>query len=87
MDSQDIKDKLLFFLQNNVLYNESIDEIDHDISLIDNGYIDSIGIIELVTFIEKTFQIKVHDHEIIPENFDSIGKIYSYISGKVTVRA
>jgi acyl carrier protein len=87
MDSQDIKDKLLFFLQNNVLYNESIDEIDHDISLIDNGYIDSIGIIELVTFIEKTFQIKVHDHEIIPENFDSISKIYSYISGKVTVRA
>lgn len=83
MNSEDVKEKLLFFFQNNILYNESLNEIDGDESLIDNGYIDSTGIIGLVTFIEKTFNFKVYDHEILPENFDSINRIYMYINNRV----
>lgn len=83
MNSIDVKDKLLIFLQNNILYNESVNEIDGDESLIDNGYIDSTGIIGLVTFIEKTFDFKIYDNEIIPENFDSINSIYMYINRKI----
>jgi len=83
MNSTDVKDKLLIFFQNNILYNGSMNEIDGDESLIDNGYIDSTGIIGLVTFIEKTFNIKVYDHEILPENFDSINSIYMYINSKL----
>jgi acyl carrier protein len=83
MNSGDVKDKLLLFFQNNILYNESMNEIDGDESLIDNGYIDSTGIIGLVTFIEKTFNFRVYDHEIIPENFDSINSIYTYINKKM----
>jgi acyl carrier protein len=48
----------MLFFQNNLLYNESTDEIDEEESLIQEGYIDSTGIIELVSFIEKT-SIKV----------------------------
>lgn len=83
MNSQAVKDKLLLFFQNNILYSEPMNEIDGDESLIDNGYIDSTGIIGLVTFIEKTFNFKVYDHEILPENFDSINSIYNYINNKV----
>ena len=82
--SIEVKDKLLVFFQNNILYNESINEIDGDESLIDSGYIDSTGIIGLVSFIEKTFDFRVYDHEIIPENFDSINNIYNYIENKLT---
>jgi acyl carrier protein len=60
-----------------------MNEIDGDDSLIDNGYIDSTGIIGLVTFIEKTFNFKVYDHEILPENFDSINRIHMYIISKI----
>lgn len=83
MNSNDVKDKLMFFIQNNILYNESISEIDSDESLIDHGYIDSTGIIGLVTFIEKCFNFKVYDNEILPENFDSINSIYMYINNKI----
>lgn len=83
MDSKDVKDKLLFFFQNTVLYNEGVNEIDGDESLIDNGYIDSTGIIGLVTYIEKTFNFKVYDQEILPENFDSINRIHQYISSRM----
>lgn len=83
MNSKDVKDKLLVFFQNNILYYESMNEINGDESLIDNGYIDSTGIIGLVTFIEKTFNIKVYDNEILPENFNSINSIYLYINNKI----
>ena len=83
MNSKDVRDKLLFFFQNNILYNESMNEIDDNESLIDNGYIDSIGIIGLVTFIEKTFNFKVYDHDILPENFDSFNSIYTYINNRI----
>lgn len=83
MDSKDVKDKLLAFFQNIILYNESPDEIDGDESLIDNGYIDSTGLISLVTFIEDNFKFEIYDREIIPENFESINKIHMYINRKV----
>jgi acyl carrier protein len=83
MDSVDVKDKLLLFFQNNFYYGEAADEINADESLIGNGYIDSVGIIGLVSFIEKDFNIEVYDHEIIPENFDSLNNIFVYVSNKV----
>jgi len=83
MNSNDVREKLMSFFRNNILYDESINEIDGDESLIDNGYIDSTGIIGLVTFIEKTFNFKVKDHEILPENFDSINRLNTYINSKI----
>lgn len=83
MSKADVKEKLFQFFQNNILYNESVNEIDGDESLIDSGYIDSTGIIGLVTFIEKAYNIRVNDNEILPENFDTINCIYNYICGKI----
>lgn len=83
MNSNDVKDKLILFFQNNILYNESANEINFDESLIDGAIIDSIGIIMLVTYIEKTFDFRVNDHEILPENFESINRISAYISSKI----
>jgi acyl carrier protein len=48
-------------------------------SLIEKGLIDSTGVLELVTFIQETFQIRVEDHEIVPANLDSIGKIATFV--------
>lgn len=78
-----MKQKLLEFFQNNILYDESIEDIGGDESLIDKGYIDSIGIISLVTYIQKTLDVDVPDDEIIPENFDSLNSIYAYLSHKL----
>lgn len=83
MNSEEVKRKLMLFFKNNLLYNESMDEIEEDESLIQDGYIDSTGIIELVSFIEMTFGFKVFDREILPENFDSIKRIHNYVCGKV----
>lgn len=83
MNSNDVADKLIIFFQDNILYNESVNDINFDESLIDRGYIDSIGIITLVTFIEDAFTIRVYDHEILPQNFESLNRIIMYVNQKL----
>lgn len=51
-------------------------------SLLDQGIIDSTGVLEVIFFIEDTFGIKVEDSEMLPENLDSIERIANFIAGK-----
>ena len=70
-----------FILQNFMLSNNSSDLAD-DQSFMESGIIDSTGVLELVTFLEKTFNIKVPDEELLPENLDSIENLTVYIEQK-----
>lgn len=45
--------------------------------------IDSTGVLELVLFLEQTFEFRVEDDEIIPDNMDSIDKLTSYVNKKL----
>jgi acyl carrier protein len=56
-------------------------------SLLENGVIDSMNVIELVLFLEQQFAIQVADSEIIPENFDSIEQLSSFVQKKQCVAA
>jgi hypothetical protein len=47
--------------------------------------VDSLGVIELVTFLEAQFGISVADHELIPENFDSVKNLAEYVARKLEV--
>jgi acyl carrier protein len=53
-----------------------------DTSFLETGLIDSMGIMELVAFLEKTFRIKIDDHELIPRNLDSLNQIYAFLKFK-----
>ena len=50
--------------------------------LLKNGLIDSLGILEVVTFLEKEFGIVVSDEELLPENFGSIHSLSSFVQQK-----
>jgi acyl carrier protein len=54
-----------------------------DISLLDEGVIDSVAVIEIISFLEESFDIKVEDDEIVPDNLDSINKIELYVTNKL----
>ena len=53
-----------------------------DTSFLNEGIIDSTGILELIMFLEETFDIHIEDHELIPENLDSINNIAQFIEYK-----
>lgn len=66
-----------------LLKGEELDvPIDDDESLLESGIIDSLKMVELLTFIEKQFAIDVEDDELMPENFDSINAITNFIGRK-----
>jgi acyl carrier protein len=52
-------------------------------SLLDNNIIDSMGFLDLVTFVESEFDITVEDDELMTENFDSIDSITEFINAKI----
>jgi acyl carrier protein len=51
-------------------------------SLLEKGVIDSVAMVELVSFIEANFEIRIQDEELMPENFDSLASIATFISSK-----
>ena len=57
-------------------------EIGDDKSLVDSGILDSTGAVELVAFLENTFGFKVEDHEIGPDNLETITRICNLITRK-----
>jgi acyl carrier protein len=56
--------------------------LDPDESLFERGLIDSLGITILITHLEKKYAIKVPQHDLLPDNFDSISAISDYVNSK-----
>jgi acyl carrier protein len=71
------------YISRNFLFSDKGFPYGDDASFLEEGIIDSLGIIELVSFVEKKFGISVADHELLPTNFDSVSKLSSFISGKL----
>ena len=53
-----------------------------DENLLLSGLIDSLGVFELVAFLEKTFSIAVPLDEVVLENFTSVATIEAYVAAK-----
>jgi len=70
------------FIVENFLFGES-NGLEEDTSFLEEGIIDSTGILELVTFLEEKFSISVKDDELVPENLDSINNVESYLLRKI----
>ncbi len=69
------------FVIENFLFGEE-GKLKQDTSFLEEGIIDSTGILELVNFLEETFKVAVDDDDIIPENFDSLKNIVAYLERK-----
>jgi acyl carrier protein len=57
-------------------------EVSESDSLLEKGVIDSVAMVELVSFIEQTFEIRIHDEELMPENFDCLAAIGAFVTSK-----
>lgn len=74
------------YITENILFGQSYPYLDTD-SLLENGIIDSMNVIEIVVFLEEKMGIQVEDYEITPDNFDSIICLAEYTRRKQVVAA
>jgi hypothetical protein len=76
-----IKDEIRRFITGKFMLNPG-DNLDDDMSLLETNTVDSVGILEIVGFIENNFNLKIEDEELTAENLDSINKIVRFIEKK-----
>lgn len=75
-----IKREVRDFIMENFLPEKALAD---DERLLENGIIDSTGILEIVSFIETTYGFVVEDEDLIPDNLDSIARITAFVQKKL----
>jgi len=76
---QEIRD----FVRENFLFGDESETLEDDTSFLEQGFIDSTGVLELVTFLEQRFGIEIADDELVPENLDSIRRVVAFVESKL----
>lgn len=74
-----IETQIRHYILENFLYTKDEGKLRNTTSFLEEGIVDSTGILELLLFVEETFDIQVEDEEVTPENFDSVERLTRYI--------
>ena len=81
MTAEQIEQQIREYLTANFIFDPSVHPA-ADASFMENGIVDSTGILEVIMWVEQTFGLHVEDTEVLPENFDSISSLTDYIIRK-----
>lgn len=77
---EDIRDRFKKYIVGNFMSSGAEGKtLADDASLLEEGIMDSTGVLDLVMFIEETFGIQVRDEELVPENLDSVDKLVAFV--------
>jgi len=70
------------FIVANFLFGEA-GSLQDDTSFLGSGIVDSTGMLELISFLESTYDVTVEPAEMIPENLDSIDRVVQFLGRKI----
>ena len=77
-----IDEQLRNFIYSNFLLGQDFVLSGSD-SFLEEGVIDSMGVLEVVAFLQETYGITVEDEELTPDNLDSFNNLEAYIARKL----
>jgi acyl carrier protein len=78
----DYIDTVRNFVVENFLFGDG-KLLKEDTSFLEGAIVDSTGVLELVMFLEKTYNIKIEDDDLIPENLDTLRNIAVFLEKKI----
>jgi acyl carrier protein len=78
----DLTTQIRDYIIENFLFGDAAPLASDDMSLLDNGIIDSTGVMELVAFLEGDFGLSIQDEELVPENLDSVANLAAFVQRK-----
>jgi acyl carrier protein len=76
-----LRNRVVIMVQDTLCRGKEFKLQDSD-SLLENGIIDSLGMLELVKVLDSRFHVSVEDEELSPENLDSIESMTAYLRRK-----
>jgi acyl carrier protein len=74
------------FIVREIALGRGIESVEHDRDLLATEVIDSLGITELISFLEAKYGIAVSDDDLAPENFRSVDGIVAFVEKKRSSR-
>ena len=77
---KEIEQSVRAFITENFILGDSEPELNGSESFLERGLIDSMGVLEIVDFIEDEFGFSISDEDLLPENLDSIDLITSFVA-------
>ena len=83
LNKDEIKNNVKQFIIDNFLFGSIDNSFHDDDSFMENGIIDSTGILELIEYIEHQYNIKIKDEELLPENLDTLNNVSYFIMRKM----
>lgn len=78
----DYKNDVKEFIIENFLFGEANGLMD-DTNFFEKGIVDSTGVLELICFIEETYDVSIDDEEVTQKNFSSIANVNTYLQNKL----
>ena len=78
-----VRTKLREFIRGSFL----VDDFAEEDSFLGTGLIDSLGMMQLVSFVEAEFGLSVKDTDLVPENFDSVANVAAFVARERTKAA
>lgn len=76
------KARLRAYILENYLFTDDDSALDDDASFLEQGIIDSTGIMEVIFFLEEAFGVTVDDEDMVPENLDSVNRLDAFVARK-----
>ena len=80
MNPASIEQDVRQFLDENYVLDAAAGALTREESLTRRGVLDSMGILELIVYLEERFSIEIPDEDTLPENLDTIDRIVSYVA-------
>jgi len=83
LSKSDVMARVRQFVVDSFLFGQNGHTLGDDDSFLDLGIVDSTGVLELVGFLETQFGVSVANHELVPDNLDSMTKVTTFVSTKL----
>ena len=83
IESMTVESTLRLHLAQEILFMGQTYPYVDEASFLENGIVDSMGVMQLVMFVEENFGVTVDDADIVPDNFDSVAQLSAYIHRKL----
>jgi acyl carrier protein len=74
----DIRTDIRNFLQQDL--SRDLGGVDDSTSLLQAGVLDSLGVMQLVAFLQERFGVQISDDDLVPENLESVEAIAAFVS-------
>ena len=74
------------FIVDNYILDPTVPELVGSDSLTGKGVLDSMGVLELILFLEERYGVRVPDNEMTPRNLDTIDGIVNYLQARLSER-